>query len=240
MNRLDWEKEHYYKVFSDEDKVKAFDRIAECYYFKNFGTVSKAELELLMFSIYLDRVIGTVGIENFNEYSDYNLSKYLGITQNRVSLLKEKKQLKYPQEYAWQELFKAIAGKARYENEKVKIQIPNKSIYNDIKNQIELLDGYVDVQLNPTLLQIPVDAYLDLVMAVEGEEGKKEIKKILRSEFQNADELKNYVEHEPVAKQLLKFGAQCGKEFALSLCKSCGEQIPKMSGTYFAFTQYLG
>lgn len=240
MNSSDLEKEYYNKVFTDKDKIKAFDQIAESYYFKNFGTVSKAEFDLLMFSIYLDRVIDAVGVENFNEYSDYNLSKYLGITQNRVGSLKEKKQLKYPQEYSWREVFRKIASRAHYEDGKVKIQIPDKSIYNEIKNQIELLGGYVDVQLNSTLLQVPVGAYLDLVMALGGVNEKEEIKKILRQEFQNMEKPTKYIEKESVAKQLSKFGIQCRKEFALSLCKACGDQIPKMLGTYFAFTQHLG
>lgn len=235
MSNLNIEKEYYEQIFTQEDKIKAFDLIAEHYYFKNYGTMSKAELDLLMFSIYLDRVMECAGQENFNEYSDYALSKYLGITQSRVSSLKEKKQLKYPVEYSWQELFRTIAGKAHYENGKVKIQIPNKSIYNDIKNQIEMLDGYVEVQLNSTLLQIPVDEYLDLVLELEGPEGKEAIREALRREFQNMDKSVHYIETEPIRKQLSKFGVQCGKEFMLNLCKSCGEKLPDVLQAYFAF-----
>ena len=118
------------------------------------------------------------------------------------------------------------------------MQKPNKSLYNDIKNEIELLGGYVDVQINSTLLQIPVDGYLDLILALEGREEQKKIKKILQQEFRNSEKYIGYIENESVAKQLSKFGIQCGKEFALSLCKACGEQIPEMLKTYFAFTQY--
>ena len=48
-----------------------------------------------MFSIYLDGIMEHEEI-NMTAYSDYELSKLLGITQPKVSNLKVKKQLTYP------------------------------------------------------------------------------------------------------------------------------------------------
>lgn len=40
-----------------EEKASAFDKIAERYYFANFGTMSKSDLETLLFSIYLEQIL---------------------------------------------------------------------------------------------------------------------------------------------------------------------------------------
>lgn len=87
--------EKYEELFSLEDKAKAFDMLAQNYYFGNFGTMQKSDFDLLMFSIYLERILEK-SEDEIETFSDYELSKLLGITQSRVSTLKVKKQLRYP------------------------------------------------------------------------------------------------------------------------------------------------
>lgn len=65
-------------------KAEAFDKIAELFYNCNFGSTSKADIETLMFSIFIERILKEDGPENFKSYSDYTLSKALCITQARV------------------------------------------------------------------------------------------------------------------------------------------------------------
>ncbi|MCD7727220.1 MAG: hypothetical protein LUH57_02605 [Ruminococcus sp.] len=50
-------KEKYDYLFSSADKVKAFDKLAEKYYFANFGSTSKSDLDTLMFSFYIERIL---------------------------------------------------------------------------------------------------------------------------------------------------------------------------------------
>ena len=57
-------KSFYEQLFSndagEEDvvgKAKAFDQIAEKYYFGNFGSVGRSNLDVLMLSIYIERIL---------------------------------------------------------------------------------------------------------------------------------------------------------------------------------------
>ena len=91
----------YEKLFNtDKKKADAFDRIAEKYYFNNFGTFSKSEIDLLMFDIYLEQSIINnklnTNLVNYNAVSDYKMARNLGITPQRIRNLKIKKQYVYP------------------------------------------------------------------------------------------------------------------------------------------------
>jgi hypothetical protein len=115
----------YEELFSEEkSKAQAFDRIASEYYKGNFGRLSKTDFELLMFDIYIEQLLNQRGDENPTEYSDYRLSKDLGITQSKISSLKVKKQLQYPREYDWREAFLRSSKNVRYEQGKIKLQTP--------------------------------------------------------------------------------------------------------------------
>lgn len=84
-------KEKYNQLFNtDKKKADAFDKIAEKYYFANFGTTSKSDIDVIMFSLYIDQIL-EADISNFSAYSNYALSKMLGIKQTKVSNLKVKK-----------------------------------------------------------------------------------------------------------------------------------------------------
>lgn len=127
----------YQKLFPDEaSKAKAFDQIAQKYYWGNFGQLQKSDFETLLFSIYLERVLDSSEKEIFS-YSDYELSKYLGIPQSKVRTLKIKKELQYPRQgFDWKEAFLRISTNARYENGKVKLNIPDPNLYIQIPKSV--------------------------------------------------------------------------------------------------------
>lgn len=84
-------KDRYSILFLDEkSKAEAFDKIAEHFCRKNFGTMSKTDMETLMFSIYIERILN-IDDTKYAEYSDYTLAKELGISQAKVSNLKVRK-----------------------------------------------------------------------------------------------------------------------------------------------------
>ena len=58
---------------------------------------------------------------------------------------------------------------------KIKINIPDKNLYNEIKNAIEFNGGYIEKQLNSNLLQIPVKYYIDLIYEVSDKNGKEKV-----------------------------------------------------------------
>ena len=47
----------FVKILTDSEKAELFDKIAANYYDTNFGSFSKSQMDLLMFSIYIDKLI---------------------------------------------------------------------------------------------------------------------------------------------------------------------------------------
>lgn len=165
--------------FTSEEKAQNFDKIAEDFYKKNFGVMSKADFELLMFSFYLDNIItlntDTNGTLNYSACTDYKISKDLGITQQKVKNLKIKKQLKYPQQFDWRKSFSQLMENARYDdkNGKISVNIPDPNLYIELQNFIEDNGGYVDTQLNGKVLQIRAEYYIALTILNEDSAGQK-------------------------------------------------------------------
>ena len=118
-------KEKYDELFATEaDKAAAFDEIARRFYFANFATMSKSDFETLLFSLYLEQILNC-SENNYDAYSDYTLSKVLGVPQSRISTLKVRKELQYPySKFNWKESFKRISQRAIYEGRKIRLYIP--------------------------------------------------------------------------------------------------------------------
>ena len=222
MNNIDRSRKRYEELFPDDSsKAEAFDRLAQKYYLCNFGTTPKADIDLLMFSIYLDRILDN-SEEDIKMYSDYTLSKNLGITQNRISSLKEKKQLIYPYSgFVWEKSFLRISENARYENDKIKIQIPDRNLYLEIKNAIEEMGGYIDVQLNPSLLQISPEYFIELLMSISDEDDRKVFRKKLRKKFNEQKDDVEYFNSEPTSCVIKRQIKDIGIEAALNIVLSC-------------------
>lgn len=117
-------KEKYDELFATEaDKAAAFDEIARRFYFANFATMPKSDFETLLFSIYLEQILNR-NEDNYDAYSDYTLSKVLGVPQSRISTLKVRKELQYPySKFNWKESFKRISQRAIYEDRKIRLYI---------------------------------------------------------------------------------------------------------------------
>ena len=201
----------------DASKAKAFDRIAQHFYFGNFGTMSKTELELLMFTICLERLKG-ISPDDMSAYSDYRLSKMLAITQNRVSSLKERSALKYPsQESDWQSVFQKCAEKARYEDGKVMIHLPDRTIYLEVRNAIEENGGYSEKTLTPNLLQVPVEYYVDLMLMMRGGDDRRQILSALRDGLKAGKSDADVLEEKTFGEFLKEKGVEYTKDLAGSL-----------------------
>ncbi len=221
INNIEMSKNKYNEIFSDEAKILAFDRIAECYYECNFGTMQKSEIDLLMFSIYLDQILKK-SEDDSKTYSDYTLSKNLGITQRRISLYKEKKELVYPYEgFDWRKSFLRICDNARYDNGKIKIQISDKNLYLEIKNAIEEMGGYVDAQINPTLLQVSPEYFVDLLMSLSEESDRNIFRKNLRKKLRECESDTSFFESEPISNILKSQIKEKGLKVALDLVRGC-------------------
>lgn len=163
-----------------ENKAAAFDKIAEHYYLGNFGTMQKSDFEVLLFSIYLEQILDK-SEEDMNSYSDYELSKKLGITQDKVRNLKVKKELKYPYEkFSWKESFKRVIPNMRYKNGFFFISINDRNLYLELKHHIENMGGFIEATLNSNLLKIPAEYFIDLIVDIYGNNDRKYIDKKIR------------------------------------------------------------
>lgn len=153
--------------FKDEEKIRLFDKLEELYFRKNFGSVSKTDLETLLFSEYIECCI-----RNNVAYDDYSLSKALGITQSRIRILKERKELKYPlndDPEWWKIPFANAIKNAKYDekNHSVKFIVQDVNVMNEVRHYIEMAGWYDDCSLNRKLLNIPLDCFTEICIGSE-------------------------------------------------------------------------
>ena len=69
--------------WDDSEKEELFKKISFAYFERNFGSMSKSDLETLLFSEYIEH-----HIRHRLPYDDYTLSKELGINKARIRTLK--------------------------------------------------------------------------------------------------------------------------------------------------------
>lgn len=151
--------------FSNNEKIDFFNKISNRYFNRNFGSMSKGDLETLIFSEYIEHCL-----RNGLEIDDYTISKELGITQNRVRTFKERKELKYPyNEFDWRTALETAILNAKYdsENRKIKMVIQDVNVMIELRHYIEEKGWYDEVSLNTKLFQIPLDCFLEIFMDLE-------------------------------------------------------------------------
>ena len=230
MKNDELEKHYKYLFPSEKEKAAAFDEIAKQFYFCNFGTMQKSDIETLLFSLYIDRIL-EMSEEDMQSYSDYTLSKQLGITQNKVSALKVRKELKYPYpKFDWKKSLARISENARYENGKIKIHIPDKNLYFEIKNAIESMGGYVEVQLNSTLLQVSPEYFLNLMVEIADEADRDEFRKKLKEEFRKQKLEIEAIEAESIRTVIKERGSDTAIEMIIGIMESCISAVNPVVG----------
>ena len=198
-------KKKYEDLFNTiESKAKAFDLIAERYFFSNFGSISRNDIDVLMFSLYIEQILKN-NPDDYSAFSDYTLSKQLGITQTKVSNLKVKKELQYPHSgFDWRESLSKISSNAIYEEGKIKLYVPDKNLFLEIKNAIETSGGFIEVQLTSNLLQVRLPYFLDLMIAIDNSKSRNELQRQVKESFERNGRDIELIEKEPIGKALLK------------------------------------
>lgn len=192
--------------FTQEEKAKYFDEIAAHFYERNFGSISKQDMELLMFKFYLEKLIDSNlradGTIDYNLCSDYKISTDLGITQQRVRNLKVKKQLVYPKTFKWEKALAHLTENARYDSttKKIVISIPDPNLYLEIQNYLESEGTYIEKHLNSKLLVIRAEYYIDLVVMLENAESRKKVIKELKKLFKD----KNVFDERHIGESIIK------------------------------------
>lgn len=169
-----------------------FDEIAAHFYESNFGHLSKADMELMMFHFYLEKMIkdnkNPDGTIDYRKCSDYKISQELGVTQQRVRNMKIKKQLYKPIEFDWKASLASLTENARYDGQSkmIVLNIPDPVLYLEIQNFIEERGAYIEKQLNSKVLKIRAEYYIELIVAMEPEESRKAVIKELKKQFKES------------------------------------------------------
>ena len=183
--------EEYEKLFEKFDKVNAFDTLAELFYDRNFATASKSEIELLMFSFYLDATIAAYTDEqnvlDYKKASDYHVAKQLGITQEKVRNLKVKKQARYPVVFDWKKSLENVRNYIRLDNKRIIIPISDPNLRIEIRNFITENGGFVDVESGRDYLRIRIEYYLMLMYYTLNVEDKKEFRKEMKMQLKKSN-----------------------------------------------------
>ncbi|MBR4345768.1 MAG: hypothetical protein IKP75_02360 [Oscillospiraceae bacterium] len=211
-------------------KAEAFDEVAKMFYEQNFGTATKAEIELKMFSIYieamLERYRSQDGVMNFNACSDYNIGKTLGIPQDKVKTLKVKKQARYPYRFEWRDSLLSIKDRIIYDEDKNKIIIPmpDPNLYNEIRNFIEEHDGYIEIQRGSNVMQMrPEYFFILLYSAIDDQEDKENIKKEFLKQLKEKNE-DNSISDIHTDKELAEIALQKADNF-FEMAKAIAEGV---------------
>ena len=189
----------YEALFNGFDKEKAFDEIARLFFNRNFGTTPKAEIELLMFSFYMDRIVQKyTDAENRLDYakcSNLSMAKQLGITPERVRSLKIKKQSRYPIVFDWQESLKSLQDYIRCDGKKIIIPIIDPNLLNEIRDYIERNGGYVEIETGKSYLRMRIEYYCKLMYYTLSVEDKNEFDKQLKKEMKKFNQKEDSFEY---------------------------------------------
>ncbi len=216
--------DEYEMLFPDaESKANAFDKIAKLYYMNNFGSASKTDIDLLMFSMYLDRIYSMEEVEE-KDFSDYRLSRILGITQQRINSLKERKELKYPSQFDWKNAFLKVLPKAELSGGKVYIFINDQRLYVELCNAVRELGSYSETTLTRQQFVVSPAVLVDLMVEVCPNDEKEQLRdsliSILRENHIDADK---YLAKRMTFREVLKDNSA---QIVDSILLSATQQIP--------------
>lgn len=159
---------------------------------KDFGSFSKADYEVLMFTVFLDCIEG--------EPKDYEISIQLGIPESKVRSLRLKSQLQYPRDIKWEENLVTAIEHGTYDNvtKMITVTIEDPSVRNKIRFEVESRFGTVNLSLNSKHLVLPVESFLILAACAEKDTDatlkklNKELKKSRLGEIEKGN-IKNRV-----------------------------------------------
>ncbi len=183
--------------FTENEKLELSSKIEEMYFNRNFGSMSKADFETLLFSEYIEHCIN-----NEIPYDDYSLSKKLGITQSRIRSLKERKELKYPhsEELDWVTPFMKAAQNARLDKSDhyIKFIIEDINVLREVRHFIEEQGWYDECSFNSKLLRIPFECFTEICLkdaelsSVFSDDAKKRIKKLSNKHSEVSEFIKDF------------------------------------------------
>ena len=179
------------EIWNDKTKLSLADKIIDQYFNRNFGRLSKSDLETLLFSEYLN---AHDGVEV--PCDDYTISKDLGITQSRVRALKERKELVYPSKnFDWERDFAQCIKHVHFDRtqKKVMFLVDDVNVMIELNHCIEQKGWFNECTLNKKVMVLSPEYFLELCSEktslaeiIKGL-GNKDIQKQIRTiKFENS------------------------------------------------------
>ena len=172
--------------FSNEEKEEFFQFFYDKFYNKNFGSLSKSDIELYVFQFLIKKLrkLNSDGYAvNETKLSDFKLACQLGVTPQKIRSLKLKERLLYPSsEYDWRKQFLQISHEAKYDPDKKRVimNISDNWLFVNIQDFLEDKGEPIEIQLNGKILQIPIPYYIDLMVEVCSVDDEKFKDKVAR------------------------------------------------------------
>lgn len=155
------------EFFSDSVKDELIDVLCSKYFNKNFGYLSKSEMDLLMFHYYLKQKRIS---NNGQDPTDYEVSKELGITQSRVRGFKSKDYLQNIDVIDWKKTLIDLIESGIFvkRNDNVELLVSDVNVMMELRNFLEekgLIDEYV---LNPKVFKCSLDVFISVYELIKG------------------------------------------------------------------------
>lgn len=190
------------KVIENIPKDEFLEKVSKLFFDKNFGSKTKTEIELLVFSFYLEaakKVALIDGAVDENKISDYKLGYDLGITPTRVRNLKLKTELQLSNDFKWEdELIKVlmIPQNIRLDGDYLKITIRSRCLFYAVEDWVEDNGKTLNISLNPKELKIfKTDFYklMNELCLIDDEQNKKSLA-ALKMKFEIKDKVENIID----------------------------------------------
>lgn len=205
-------------IIPEENKTEAYDFILSNIFQSGFGVLGKAEIDLILFAALMrfkDR-----------EYSDLELSKYLGITQKRIRNYKEKISLRYDQKTTKDAIdyFIEKLPSAKIDGQYIDVPIVDVAVKNELEGILDEHDLLLHSQLNQKIFRIRIDDLFELLLIFQVYANNGDYEHLanatittLRESQEILDKLNitiagNEVEVPTLKKKLLTAGAEIGIE----------------------------
>lgn len=203
----------------EENKSAALEFILKNAFKSGFGTLNKSELDLILFAAIMKF--------GYDGDTDLQLSKYLQITQRRISNLKEKVSVKYSlidNKKAIKYFFEKLEF-AKKSDTYIDVPIADVAVKNEVEGILDKYNLLLHSQLNQKIFRIRIDDLFELLLIFQSEEQSDipydDFRKKVLSNLKNNTEVLKKIEMEVSSEgtighrfknKLLKSGVDIGLE----------------------------
>lgn len=145
--------------FIESEKELLINTIEEACLNHNFGTLYKADFDLLVFHHYMESIRKSDAF-----LTNYEISKQLGITVQRVVSLKDKEASRYPyDESSWKKEFLECFSKSYVSGDKLVISITDRRLYRELESYLEKQGLATEYDLNPSVFKAEPERFVEAI-----------------------------------------------------------------------------